>query len=350
MGGPRCRDRTKIRANGGVRWEDAGMDRRSLVAAAGAVAGFAWLIAGGLPAAAQTADTIRLIYPFAAGGSGDGMARLIADRISGGLSKAAIVENRTGAAGRIGVKAVTSAEPDGTTLLFAPMPVVSIYPHSYARLDYDPVRDLEPIALAATFEVALAVGPQMPAKSLAELVAWAKADPSKASYGSPGAGGLGHFFAVMFSASAGIEPRHVSYRGSAATLNDLVADQIPFVVVPLSDCAELHRAGRIRVLATSGAERSPLLGDVPTFREAGVPVQGIGWYGLYAPAKTPMSIIGNLNKVVTDALAEPAFKERVLKLGLVPRSSTPAELAAIQREDAERWAPAVKASGFTPQQ
>jgi tripartite-type tricarboxylate transporter receptor subunit TctC len=303
MGGPRCRDRTKIRANGGVRWEDAGMDRRSLVAAAGAVAGFAWLIAGGLPAAAQTADTIRLIYPFAAGGSGDGMARLIADRISGGLSKAAIVENRTGAAGRIGVKAVTSAEPDGTTLLFAPMPVVSIYPHSYARLDYDPVRDLEPIALAATFEVALAVG-----------------------------------------------PRHVSYRGSAATLNDLVADQIPFVVVPLSDCAELHRAGRIRVLATSGAERSPLLGDVPTFREAGVPVQGIGWYGLYAPAKTPMSIIGNLNKVVTDALAEPAFKERVLKLGLVPRSSTPAELAAIQREDAERWAPAVKASGFTPQQ
>jgi len=304
----------------------------------------------GAATAQTTAPTIRLIYPFAAGGAGDGMARLTADRISAGLATTTIVENRTGAAGRIGVKAVIAAEPDGTMLLFAPMPVISIYPHSYAKLDYDPFRDLEPVALVATFEVALAVGPQMPVKSLAELVTWAKANPSQASYGSPGAGGLGHFFAVMFAASAGIEPRHVSYRGSAAAMNDLVAGQIPFVVVPLSDCAELHRAGRVRVLATSGAQRSPLLSDVPTFREGGVPVQGVGWYAVYAPAKTPASLIGRLNKVVNEALALPEFKERVLSLGLVPKGSTPSELAAIQQADAERWAPAVKASGFTPQQ
>lgn len=325
------------------------MCRRGFVRAAAAAAALACVVAIG-PAGAQTADTVRLIYPFAAGGAGDGMARLIADRIGAGLSKAAIVENRTGAAGRIGVKAVVAAEPDGTMLLFAPMPVISIYPQSYAKLDYDPFRDLEPVALVATFEVALAVGPQMPAKSLAELVAWAKADPAKASYGSPGAGGLGHFFAVMFATGAGIEPRHVSYRGSAAAMNDLVAGQIPFVVVPLSDCAELHRAGRVRVLATSGAERSPLLQDVPTFLEAGVPVQGVGWYAVYAPARTPAAIVGSLNKVITDALADAGFREHVLKLGLVPKGSTPAELAAIQKTDAERWAPAVKASGFTPQQ
>ena len=326
------------------------MHRRGFVRAAAAAGAALACVAAIAPAGAQSADTIRLIYPFAAGGSGDGMARLIADRIGAGLSKTTIVENRTGAAGRIGVKAVVAAEPDGTMLLFAPMPVISICPHSYATLDYDPFRDLVPITLVATFEVALAVGPQMPAKSLSELVGWAKADPSKASYGSPGAGGLGHFFAVMFATGAAIEPRHVSYRGSAAAMNDLVAGQIPFVVVPLSDCAELHRAGRVRVLATSGAERSPLLQDVPTFVEAGVPVQGVGWYAVYAPAKTPATIVGSLNKVITDALAEPAFRERVLRLGLVPRGSTPAELAAIQKTDAERWAPAVKASGFTPQQ
>lgn len=324
------------------------MHRRALVCTATAAALVCAAATG--PVAAQTADTIRLIYPFAAGGSGDGMARLIADRISAALSKTTIVENRTGAAGRIGVKAVVAAEPDGTTLLFAPMPVISIYPSSYAKLDYSPFHDLEPIALVATFEVALAVGPQMPAKSVAELVAWAKADASKVSYGSPGAGGLGHFFAVMFATSAAIEPRHVSYRGSAAAMNDLVAGQIPFVVVPLSDCAELHRAGRVRVLATSGADRSPLLKEVPTFLEAGVPVQGVGWYSVYAPAKTPAATVSSLNKVITDALAEPGFRERVLKLGLVPKGSTPAELAAIQKADATRWAPAVKASGFTPQQ
>jgi len=133
-------------------------------------------------------------------------------------------------------------------------------------------------------------------------------------------------------------------------MNDLVAGQIPFVVVPLSDCAELHRTGRVRVLATSGAQRSPLLPDVPTFQEAGVPVQGVGWYAVYAPAKTPASLIDRVNKAINAGLATPDFQERVLKLGLVPKVSTPSELAAIQKADAERWAPAVKASDFTPQQ
>jgi tripartite-type tricarboxylate transporter receptor subunit TctC len=327
------------------------MDRRNILRALFALAAALECATVSRPVAAQTSgQTIRLIYPFAAGGSGDGMARLIADRISAGLSTTTIVENRTGAAGRIGVKAVIGAQPDGTMLLFAPMPVISIYPHSYARLDYDPFRDLEPVSLVATFEVALAVGPQMPAKSIAELVAWARANPAQASYGSPGAGGLGHFFAVMFSTSAGIEPRHVSYRGSAAAMNDLVAGQIPFVVVPLSDCAELHRSGRVRVLAASGSQRSPLLPDVPTFLETGVPVQGLGWYAVYAPAKTPASLIDRLNKVINEALLTQQFRERVLGLGLLPKGSTASELSAIQKADAERWAPAVKASSFTPQQ
>jgi len=325
------------------------MDRRGFLHAAIGLAA-ALTCAVGLGQAAAQTPTVRLVYPFAAGGAGDSMARLVADRLSAGLATTTIVENRTGAAGRIGVKAVIAAEPDGATLLFAPMPVISIYPSSYPKLDYDPFLGLQPVSLVATFEVALAVGPQMPAKTLAELVAWAKANPAQASYGSPGAGGLGHFFAVMFATSVGIEPRHVTYRGSAAAMNDLVAGQIPFAVVPLSDCAELHRSGRVRVLATSGALRSPLLSDVPTFLEAGVPVQGVGWYAVYAPAKTPAGLIDRLNKVINEALATPEFKERVLALGLVPKGSTPTELAAIQKADAERWAPAVKASGFTPQQ
>lgn len=294
--------------------------------------------------------TIKLIYPFAAGGSGDAVTRIVGERISIALSTPVIVENRTGAAGRIGGKAVATSEPNGLTLLLASSPMMVIYPHSYTSLEYDPVKDFAPVSLVATFDVALAVGPQMSAKSLAEFTGWLKSNPAQSSYGSPGAGGLGHFVAVMYANSAGLELRHVSYRGSAAATNDLVAGQIPFATVPLGDVVELHKAGKLRVLASSGVQRSALLPDVPTFKEGGAEIVGQGWYALYAPAKTPPDIVMRLNKAVIDAMAVSDIKEKLLKLSLEAKATSPAELAAFQLAETLRWRPVVKASGFTPQQ
>ena len=224
-----------------------------------------------------------------------------------------------------------------------------IHPHSCSVLDYDPEKDLAPITPLATFDVALVVGPQSTASSIAEFVAAIKSDPVQASYGSPGAGGLGHFVAVMFATTTKLDLRHVSYRGSAVA-NDLVAGQIPFAVLPLGDVTELHKAGKIRALASAGPQRSAFLPDVPTFKEASVDMVGQGWYGLYAPSSTPADVIARLNKVVVDAFATPEIKEKIFKLSLEPWTSTPAELATAQKADSARWAPVVKASGFKPEQ
>lgn len=322
------------------------LDRRSVLKCVAIL-----LSAAAAPGAlAQSQNTTRMIYGFAAGSGGDTMARIVADKLSAGLSTPVIVENRTGAAGRLGTKAVVGAEPDGMTLLFTPNPPVSIYPHSYPELEYDPVRDLTPVSLIATFDVALAVSAKSDIKTVNELIAWAKANPTQANYGSPGAGGLGHFFAVMVAASTGLDLKHVSYRGSGAVMADLLGGQIPIAVIPLGDALELHRGGKARVLATSGDARSPLLPDVPTMKEAGINAQGQGWYAVYAPAKTPAETVKRLNKIIVDGLADEATKTKILGLNIVPRTSTPEELAAFRDADSARWAPAVKASGFKPQQ
>lgn len=307
------------------------------------------LLTGSHPASAQTGP-IKVLYPFAAGGSGDVLARIVTDRLATGLGASAIVENRTGAAGRLAAKAVASAPPDGQMLLFASSPMMTIYPHSYAALDYDPVRDFEPIAATAAFDIALTVGPQMTAKSVTELVSWVKANPEQGSYGSPGAGGLGHFVAVLFATTSKLGLRHVTYRGSGAVVNDLVAGQLPMAVLPLGDVTELHKAGRLRALASAGPMRSSFLPDVPSFKESGSDMVGQGWYGLYAPAKTPAELVARINKAVVEAFAVKEVKDRVAALSLEPIPSTPSGLAALQKADFGRWGPVVKASGFKSEQ
>lgn len=303
------------------------------------------------PASAQIGgEPVRLIFPFAAGGSGDALARLIAEHLRIALDQPVIVENRAGAQGRIGVQAVKAAAPDGKTLLLTPVAPMSVYGHVYKALAYDPIGDFEPVSQVATFDFALAVGPQVPARTLEELVAWVKANPTQGSYGTPAAGTLPHFFAVTFARAAGLDLRHVGYRGSAAALTDLVGGQIPIVVTTTSDLLEQHRAGRIRVLATSDKQRSPFLPDLPTFKEAGFDIEGTGWYGVYLPAKTAADVVERFNKAIVAAVLTPAVKEKLLAFGLQPTGTTAAELARIQKADSELWAPAVKASGFTPEQ
>jgi tripartite-type tricarboxylate transporter receptor subunit TctC len=321
------------------------MERRSFLKAGAAVslAGFA------SRAGAQGTDqTIRIIFPFAAGGIGDALARMMADAIQKATGKAVIVESRTGGAGRPGVQAVKAAEPNGATLLFTPVAPMSIYPHFYNPLGYDPVADFEPLSQHATFEFALAVAARVPVKNPAELVAWLKANPSEASFGSPAIGTLPYFTAVQFGKLAGIDLRHVSYRGSAAGMVDLVAGQLPMFITSTGEFVQHHNDGRVRVIATS--EKQPFIPGIQTFEEAGFKLRGNGWYAMYAPAKTPAATLELYSKAMADAAKEPANREKLLKLGLQPTGTTRAELAAIQKRDMEYWGPIIRASGFKPQQ
>jgi tripartite-type tricarboxylate transporter receptor subunit TctC len=318
------------------------MQRRCLAGVLVVAAMLAWL-----PLAPAQDRPVRIIFPFAAGGSGDALARLIAERMRVRLERPVIVENRTGGAGRIGVVAVKNSPPDGTTLLLTPIAPVAVYQHSYKALDYDPIKDLQPVTQVGTFDFGVAVGAKVPAQSLAELVAWAKANAAQANYGVPAAGTLPHFLGAMFSRAAGLDLRPVPYRGSAAALGDLVGGQIPIVFTTVSDLAEMHKDGRIRVLATSGKERSPFLSGVPTFREAGYDLAAAGWYGIFTPANTPADVVERFNKAIVAAAQSPDVKERLLALGLQPTGTTAADFARIQKTDSEFWALAVKASGFT---
>jgi tripartite-type tricarboxylate transporter receptor subunit TctC len=318
------------------------MGARRLFAVIAFAVAFAWP-----PSLHAQEQPIRIIFPFAAGGSGDGLARLIAEKMRVALNRNVIVENRTGAAGRPAVLMVKNSAPDGSTLLITPIAPMAVYQHVYKNLEYDPIKDFAPVSQIATFDFAVAVGPHVPATSLKELVAWVKADTARASFGSPGTGTLPHFFGLLFGRAAGVALRHVPYKGSAATLTDLAAGHVPMVFTTISDFVEMHKTKRIRILATAGAARSPFAPDVPTFREAGFDIEGTSWFGAFAPARTPRETIERYSAVMAAAVRMPEVRERFLGWGLQPIGRSAAEFAAIQKADSERWATAVKATGFS---
>jgi len=315
-----------------------------------AVAGFAMLTLAP-PLAAQTRTApLRIIYPFPGGGSGDTLTRLIAERLGVALERPVIVEPRAGAAGRLGVQAVKTAEPDGNTLLATPIAPMAVYQSIYPALDYDPVKDFAPVSQIATFEFGICIDPKIPAGNLPELIAWLKANPDKANFGTPGAGTLPHFFGLMFAKAAGVPLQHIAYKGGTVALTDLMGSRIPIVFLSTNELTELHKSGRIRVLATSGAQRSTFLPDIPTFRESGYAIEGGGWWGFFAPAGTPAATVSKLSGAIATIVQDEDVKARIAQIGLKPTGTSPEEFARIQREDVERWAAPIKASGFRPEQ
>ena len=322
------------------------MHRRQLLSG---LASIAALAAASRPAQAQVGEQpIRIIFPFAAGGVGDVLGRIMAEHLRAAINKPVILENRTGAAGRIGVQAVKAAPPNGMVLLLTPIAPISVYPHFYNRLEYDPFTDFEPLSQLATFEFALAVAKRVPAGTLEELVAWLTANPKEQSFGTPGAGTLPYFFALQFGEKSGLKLTHAIYRGSAAAVADLVAGQIPFVVTSTSDFIEQHRAGLVRVLATS--EKQPFIAGIPTFEESGFAIRGNSWYAMYAPAKTPAAILDQYSGILAAGVNTPETRQRLVAMGFQPTGTTRARLAEIQQADSEFWRPIIKASGFLPQQ
>jgi tripartite-type tricarboxylate transporter receptor subunit TctC len=221
-------------------------------------------------------------------------------------------------------------------------------PLVFRKLGYDPAKDFAPVAQVATFRYALAVGPNHPARTGPEFVAWARAHRSQASFGTAGAGSVPHFFGVMVSQTAGVDMIHVPYKGAMPMTADLMGGQIAAGIDALANLIELHRAGKVRILATSGVDRSPLSPTVPTFREQGLTAfEAVGWIAVYARAGTPKPIVDRLSTAIVDAVHTPATREKLVALGLEPTGTTPEELAVIMAADTARWAPVVKASGFT---
>jgi tripartite-type tricarboxylate transporter receptor subunit TctC len=301
-------------------------------------------------AQAGSKHPLRLIVPLPSGSTSDVVARLIAERLSAGGGPPVVVDNRPGASGRIAVAALKSAAADGRTLLFAPLAVPVIVPLVFKDAGFDPSKDLAPVAQISTFEYALAVAARHPARDLAEFIAWARANPKQANFGTAGAGSVPHFLGMTLGRAAGIELTHVAYRGAAAVDADLMGGQIAAGVSALSDFVPLYRTEKVRILAIASGRRSPIVPEVPTFREQGYSsVEATGWQGVFVPGLTPQPVIERLSGAIVDALRAPALREKLLGLGIEPTGTTPDELAAIMAADTERWRKLIQSTGFTPE-
>lgn len=293
---------------------------------------------------------IKIIFPFSAGGSGDAVARLVAEHLQKKLGRAVIVDNRVGAGGRIAAQAVKDGPADGSMLLFAASSQFTLQPHIVSSLGYDPVADFVPISQVVAFEQALAISRQVPATTVKELAAWLKANPDKGTYGSPGAGTVPHFAGMEFARLEGLDLRHVAYRGTPVALPDLLTGRISMYIASTAELIEHHKSGGIRIVATAGLTRSAQLIDVPTLKEGGVDVEASSWFGFYGPARLASGVVAQLQSDIMAAVRTSEIRARILAMGFQPTGTTSDELKAIQREQLEQWGRIVKMSGYKTQQ
>jgi tripartite-type tricarboxylate transporter receptor subunit TctC len=327
------------------------MIHRRLVLSAMAIAVALPLAAG--PARAQKPlDVVNIYVGFPAGGATDTVARLVGEAIQGSYANAVVVQNRTGAGGQIAATGMKSLPADGTNLLFTPAFPMVIFPHVYKEIHYDTLKDFIPVATTHFGTLAFSVGPGVPddVKNLKDFVAWAKKNPDKASFGAP-TGGAQHFTGLMFARDAGIKLQLVGYRGGAPSVVDALGGHIPAVISPLAEVLPNAREGKLRILATTARERSPLAPDVPTFFEQGYDkVLLQDWSGFLAPAGTPPDIIARANTAISAAVQTPKVKEAMAKLGMEVGTQTPEAFAVTVRESWERYRDIVKQTGFQAEQ
>lgn len=306
----------------------------------------------GRTAWAQGLETSKIVIGFAPGGTIDLVGRRVADKLQPGYARAVIVENKTGAGGQIAVQAVKSAPADGATVLLTPASPLGLHPYTYKKLPYDPVGDVMPVSGAAVFDYALAVGPMVPAgvKTVPEFLAWAKAHPAQATFGSAGNGSAAHFIGAALGRTGQAELRHVAFRGSQPAILDMLGGQIPAVVGPTGEFMPNVQAGKIRLLGTSGPRRGKFTPAVPTFSEQGYKdLAYAGWFGFYVPAKTPQDVVQRLNAGIRQALAAQETVDSLATAFMEPMATSPAQLAALLKTESDFWAGVVKTIGFTPE-
>ena len=320
--------------------------RRRFVALAGLCL---TLAAGVAPASAFAAfpeKPLRLVVPYPPGGAADVMARGLAQQLGDALGQKVIVDNRGGAGGAVAAKTAASSAADGYTLFFGTLATQVINPALNSKLGYDPVKDFVGVSLTHLNPRVLIAGPSVEARSVAELIAAAKAAPGKLTYGSAGSGSSSHLSGALFEMLAEVQLLHVPYRGSAPLLTDLLAGRVDLTFDSFAVYEEFIKEGRARPLAVTSLKRMTVLPSLPTLDESGLKGYDVSnWLGVFVPAGTPGDIVAALNDGVRKAMAEPALREQLVKLGIEPATSSPQELDALVLEDTPKWADIVKRSG-----
>ena len=327
--------------------------RRQFIGHASAALGAAALlgrVARAEPPVEPPIDTLRILIGFAAGGSGDLLARSVAESLRGTHARTTLVDNRIGAGGQLALLSLKNAPADGSTLLLTPSSMLTLFPHTYKQLPYDPLRDVAPVSLACTFDLAFAVGPLVDAsvQTLADFLTWSREHPVAANFGSPATGSSTHFVGEMLARAGDVPLRHVPYRGSRPAIVDLMGGQIAAACAPLGDMLPLLQAGPIRLLAVCGTRRSRFVPQVPTFVEQGFKdIVADGWYAFYLPGGAGVQAVQRANAALRAALDDAQVVAELARLGFDPAGSSAAELAALQRRDTARWGAVVKALGFS---
>lgn len=322
------------------------MNRRKLLLSSLVLAGLAAAPNQGF-AQAYPSRPIHLVVGYAAGGSTDQVARLLGQKLSEELGQPVVVDNKPGAGATVASDYVAKSAPDGYTLFMSTI-ANTINTTLYKRLPFDFERDFAPVSLVATVPNVLVVNPSVPAKSVAEFIALAKSKPGEIYFGSSGSGSSVHLSGELFNMVAGVKMTHVPYKGSAPATVDLMSGQIQAMFDNLSTSLPYIKAGKLRALAVTSAQRSPAAPDIPTMAEAGLPeCEVLSWFALVAPAKTPQPILDRLNAATVKALNDPTVKQQFAALGADPVSSTPAALADLIKSETAKWAKVVKASGAT---
>ena len=298
---------------------------------------------------AWPAKPIRMIVGFAAGGSTDVTARIIAQALSERLGQPVVVENRGGAGSNIGAEAVAKADPDGYTLLMATSSTFAANPNLYKSLPFDVQKDFAPITVTAFIPNLLVVNPSVPANNVADFITYLKANPDKLNFASAGNGTSQHLSGELFNSLAGVRMTHVAYRGGAPAVSDLLGGQVQVIFAPLVEVIQQVRADKLKALGITTAKRSPLLPDVPTILESLPGYEVALWNGLLAPAKTPPAIIDRINRATIEALRSPEVKAKLAEQGSEPVGNTPAEFKAFIESELVKWRRLVEISGATVQ-
>lgn len=319
--------------------------RRSILGATAAS-----LAAAALPfrTHAQGFETARIIIGFPPGGTTDVMGRKVAEKLRGPYARSVIVDNRPGAGGQIGVTTLRDSPADGSVMLLTPSSMLTIYPFTFPKLNYR-IDEVQPVSLAMYTHHVFSVGPAVPdsVRDLKSFFAWAKANPDKAAYGSPGAGSMPHLIGVLVGKASGTELRHAPYRGSAPGIQDLLGGQIAAFFGPTGDVLTHSKSGKVRVLGTSGGERSAFLPDVPTLREQGVKMALREWYAFFMPARAGADVVQRASAAIRAAIGENEVVEFAKQFGLEAQASAPRELGELLKKDSAEWGGLVKQTGFT---
>jgi tripartite-type tricarboxylate transporter receptor subunit TctC len=305
--------------------------------------------AASTPAWAQADKTpVRIIVGLAAGGTNDLIARELAERLRGITGDQYVVENKTGATQRIALGEVRKSAPDGRTLLLATNSPFSILPAVYGeKVGYDAVKDFTPIARVVKFDVGIALGPKVNGKTWADYVAWCKANPSQAAFGTPGAGTSSHFMGLMIGKAIGVPLAHVPYRGGTPAQTDLMGGHLPMLINGLADMMANHNAGKLTVVAITSEKRSPLLPSAPTLKELGIDIAADIAVDIYGPAGMAPDLVKKLNGAIVQAMNLPELRSKLSTYGVVIAPSTPEQLAAAQLAEMKMWIEPVRASGYT---